>query len=631
MYKFKFADIGEGLHEGLVAEIFFKEGDSVKEGDSLFSVETDKVTSDIPSPVTGVIKKILMAQGDNIHVGQEIFYIDDGSEDTVEQPKAAAQPQPQPQKQEEAASVVGEMSVNNDLIDFSSFVTTQATQEKKEEIKQQPTSKNLNQNSLYTGENGKEYTGKVDEEFDVIIVGSGPGGYLAAEEAGKSGLKTLIVEKWAWGGVCLNTGCIPTKALLKSTEVIAELQHAHKYGIVGNLDKIKINKEETWKSIHKRKQEVINKVSSSVKLLMKSSKCKILEGEAKFVGAREIEVNNKIYRTKNLILATGSRPKKLEMIEGFKKGYESGLIVTSEEAINYSDKLPKSLVIIGGGVIGVEFAQVFALSGTKVTLLQNSERILPATDLDVSKEAAKGLSSMGVEIVYNAKTEKLVNKTLYYSVNGESKKINPDLILTATGRSPVSEGLLEIGVKLGSQGEVIVDNHQRTNVNGVYAIGDVTAQNMLAHVAYAHAMSAVFTILNIDNSKYDPKGIPGCIYISPEIAFIGKTEQEAKNEKLNVFVSKYAFEYLGKSVATATTQGFVKLVVDKEYGEVLGASIVGANATDYIAQIAIIMENEISVHEIAHTIHPHPTYNEIIWEAARSASLKLILERKNTK
>ncbi|EFF41874.1 dihydrolipoyl dehydrogenase [Mycoplasmopsis alligatoris] len=622
-YSFKFADIGEGLHEGNVAQIFFKEGDKVNEGDSLFSVETDKVTSDIPSPVTGTIKSILMKEGETIHVGQEIFLIDDGKSYASSAPAAK-------NDSSEAASVVGEMKVNNDLIDFSAFAAAPAVSEApKVESPQMTTPQSNTTKSAYVGEEGKVYTGSIKEEYDVIVIGSGPGGYLAAEEAGKSGLKTMIIERWKWGGVCLNTGCIPTKALLKSTEAIHELKHSKVYGVVANFDDLKIDYEKTWTNIHERKDNVVNKVANGVKMLMKSSKVKTIEGEAHFVGAREIEVNGDVYRTKNVIIATGSRAKRLDMIEGFAEGYESGQVITSKKAINHSVNLPKTIVIIGGGVIGVEFAQIFALSGTKVTLLQNSDRILPMADPDVSKEASKGLEAMGVKILYNVQTNKLVKKELHYTHDGKEHKVKPELILTATGRGPVSAGLAEVGVKLGKIGEVLVDKHQRTNVRGVYAIGDVTGQNMLAHVAYAHALAAIFTILgDKEKSKYDPKGVPGCIYISPEISFIGKTESEAKAEGRDVFSSKYLFDYLGKSVATTNTQGFIKLVVDKEYGEILGASIVGPNSTDYISQIGMAMDQEISVHEIAHTIHPHPTYNEIIWEAARSASLKLTLDKK---
>ncbi|APJ38841.1 dihydrolipoyl dehydrogenase [Mycoplasmopsis pullorum] len=617
-YSFKFADIGEGLHEGVVAEIYKKEGDSVNEGDSLFSVETDKVTSDIPSPVSGKIKKVLMNQGDTIHVGQEIYVIDDGKDHSSE---SSAAPAAKPANGG-GASVVGEVVVNDDLIDFSSFATSAA--KPATEVKVETPAPAAASNK----EAGKVYTGPIKAEYDVIVIGSGPGGYLAAEEAGKSGLKTLIVEKWAWGGVCLNTGCIPTKALLKSTEMISEVKNAAKYGLVANFDDIKFDQDQTWVKMHERKEGVVNKVAGSVKMLMKASKCDILEAEAKFVGAHEVEVNGEVYRAKNLILATGSRARKLDMIEGFAQGYQEGKIITSREAINYKEKLPKSLVIIGGGVIGVEFAQVFALSGTKVTILQNINQLLPGSDADVAKITKEALTHMNVEVVLNAQTNKYENGKLYYSVDDKEVVVEPELILTATGRAPVSEGLAEVGIKLGQHKEVIVDEYQETNVAGVYAIGDVTGQNMLAHVAYAHALVAVENILHKNSAKYQPKGVPGCIYIDPEIAFIGKTEAQAKAEGKDVFSSKYAFEYLGKAIATTKTEGFVKLVVDKEYGEILGASIVGANATDYIAEIALAMEQEVTVFELARTIHPHPTYNEIIWEAARSAALKLSLAKK---
>ncbi|VEU75935.1 dihydrolipoyl dehydrogenase [Mycoplasmopsis columboralis] len=612
MYKFKFADIGEGLHEGTVAEIYVKDGQTVKEGDNLFSVETDKVTSDITSPVNGVISKIMMAVGDVIHVGQEIFLIDDGSGDAVVEEPAKEE------KKETGASVVGEAVVNNDLIDLAAFKKSMPTVNEKAQVAS---------NSSNIAKDVKPYTGKVDEDYDVIVVGSGPGGYLAAEEAGKSGLKTLIVEKSFWGGVCLNTGCIPTKALLKSTEVIQTIKHAHDYGIVLKKEE-QISEDKTWTAMHQRKEEVVKKISKSVEMLMKSSKAKTVFGEAKVLGDRVIEVEGQVYRAKNLILATGSTANKLLKIPGFEQGYKDNKIITSKEAINWKEKRPKSVTIIGGGVIGLEFATIFSILGAKVVIIQNTERLLPAADKDVSIEVNKMLERLGVEVLFDTQTLKYENDKLYVNVKGEERVLEQEIVLTATGRTPNSQGLAEAGIKLGSRGEVLVDEHQRTNVEGVYAIGDVTGQSMLAHVAYAHAMTAVFNILG-DKTKetYKPKSVAGCIYTNPEIAFIGMTEEEARAQGKDVLTSKYLFEYLGKSIAALNTTGFIKLIVDKEYGEILGAWIVGPHATDYIAEIALAMEQEITVNEIAHTIHPHPTYGEIIWEAARSASLKLSLAK----
>ncbi|WP_036456761.1 dihydrolipoyl dehydrogenase [Mycoplasmopsis lipofaciens] len=626
-YVFKFADIGEGLHEGTVGEISVKVGQEVKEGDTLFSVETDKVASEIPCPVDGIIKEIKMSEGDVIHVGQDIFVIDAGdknptsSEANISQPNEGAE--------EEEKCLVGDAPNSSELINLDFLSPSQPdnnveVKETKEICSQESTCEN---DGVSFTEDGKSYSGNIDEEFDVIVVGSGPGGYLAAEEAGKSGLKTMIVEKKYWGGVCLNTGCIPTKALLKTTEVIKDMKHAEKYGIIANS--IKINEDKTWKAMHARKAEVVKKISKSVEMLMKGSKVTSVFGEAEFVAARTIKVNDKVYSAKNMIIATGSTANQLRMIPGFDKGYDEGTIITSEEAINYDKKLPKKVTIIGGGVIGLEFATVFAHGGAKVTVIQNTERLLPFNEKEVSTEADKILKSLDATILYNANTKKYEDGKLYVEVDGKEQILEQDIILTATGRTAHSKGLAEIGVKLGERGVVLVDSHQRTNVKGMYAIGDVTGQNMLAHVAYGHALAAVFHILgDKEKGTYHPAGIPGCIYTDPEISFIGLTEEEAKKAGKNVFASKYSFEYLGKSIATTHTEGFIKLIVDKEYGEILGASIVGPHSTDYIAEIALAMEQEVTVHELAHTIHPHPTYNEIIWEAARSASLKLSNEAR---
>ncbi|WP_036435926.1 dihydrolipoyl dehydrogenase [Mycoplasmopsis felifaucium] len=610
-YVFKFADIGEGLHEGVVGDIYVSVGQTVNEGDSLFSVETDKVASDIPSPVSGVIKQINFKQGETIHVGQEIFTFEvlGGSEQapTKEEPK------------EEEKCLVGDAPNSSELIDISFNSSTPTKQEVSSVV--QP-AQNI--------ELGKQSNAKIDEEFDVIVVGSGPGGYLAAEETGKSGLKTLIIEKEFWGGVCLNIGCIPTKAMLKSVDVLEHVKHANDYGIEANFADLKIDKDATWSKMHARKDKVVKQISGSVKTLMLSSKCKIEEGTAEFLGSHVIKVNGKVYHGKDIIIATGSHSRKLKNVEGFENGYKKGIMITSREAINYDKCLPKSMVIMGAGVIGVEFAQLFSSAGTKVTILQREDRILPTLDKDISAELAKKLTSSNVDIIYNTAIEKLNEKDeLVYKIGDKVNVIKADLYLVAVGRIPATESIDQIGLNIDSRGSVVVDEHMRTNLQGVYAIGDVTGQNLLAHVAYQHALVAVADILGHHNIQYKKnKPVPGCIYTNPEIATIGLTEQEAKEQGYNCFTSKYLFAYLGKAIAANETTGFVKLIVDKEFGQILGAHIVGANATDYIAEIALAMEMETTVKELTYTIHPHPTFSEIVWEAARSAALKLELEHK---
>ncbi|UWD34376.1 dihydrolipoyl dehydrogenase [Mesomycoplasma molare] len=603
MHKFKFADIGEGLHEGVVAEIYKKEGDMVNEGDSLFSVETDKVTSDIPSPATGKIVKVLMSVGDTIHVGQEIYHIDDGSSDQEEVKEEKKDEQPA----EGGASVVGEVKVSNQLFDLSSLKRPAVSNSEPKEEK----SSSINNTSNSNKEKGKEFTGKIEEEFDVIVIGSGPGGYLAAEEAGAAGLKTLIIEKEFWGGVCLNVGCIPTKALLKTTEILHYVKHASEYGLIGNFD-AKID----WTKMHNKKTEVVQQLTSGVQALMRMNKVKMIFGEAKFVGAHELQVEGKVYKGKNIIIATGSSDRKIPL-PGFDKGYEEGKLITSKEAINL-DKKPKSLTIIGGGVIGVEFAQVFASAGTKVTIIQNLPTILGMLDKDIIKQVSNDLKELNVEVITNANTTKYEKGKIFYEVNGKEESIKSDLVLVSVGRVPESLGLEEVGIKLGSRKELVVDEFCQTNIEGVYGIGDVVGQAMLAHVAYRHAVVAVSNILN-KKVKYSSRTVPACIYTHPEIAVVGLTEEQAKAEGKDFVVAKHQFTFVGKALAAHESKGFAKFIIDKEFGEIIGCHIIGAAATDLISEIVLAMDLESTIYDIASTIHPHPTFSEILWEAARNA------------
>ncbi|MBN3534472.1 dihydrolipoyl dehydrogenase [Mycoplasma procyoni] len=605
MFKFKFADIGEGLHEGTVAEIYKKEGDEVKEGDSLFSVETDKVTSDIPSPATGKIVKVLMAQGDVIHVGQEIYIIDDGSGDTDSAPAPEAKKEEAPA--EGGASVVGEVKVSNELFDLSAFKAPSAQASKQEAAA--PVVESAPKSS--SKEQGKKYEGSVKEEFDVIVIGSGPGGYLAAEEAGAAGLKTLIIEKEFWGGVCLNVGCIPTKALLKTTEVYHTIKHAHEFGVLGKFEP-KID----WEKMHGKKTEVVSKLTAGVQALMRMNKVKMIFGEASFVGSHEVKVENEVYRAKNIIIATGSSDRKIPL-PGFMEGYEKGKLITSKEAINL-EKQPKSITIIGGGVIGVEFAQVFASAGTKVTILQNLPTILAMLDKDIIKQVSEDLKELNVEVITNANTTKFEKDKIFYEVNGEEKSIKSDLVLVSVGRVPESLGLEEVGIKLGDRKQLVVDEFCETNVEGVYGIGDVVGQAMLAHVAYRHAVVAVSNILK-KQVKYSSKTVPACIYTHPEIAVVGLTEEQAKAEGRNFIVAKHEFKFIGKALAAHESKGFAKFIIDKEFGEIIGCHIIGGSATDLISEVVLAMDLESTIYDIASTIHPHPTFSEVLWEAARTA------------
>lgn len=611
MYKFKFADIGEGLHEGVVAQIYKKEGETVNEGDSLFSVETDKITADIPSPKTGKIVKVLMAEGDTIHVGQEIYHIDDGSgaEAEVEEAKPEAEEKPAG-----GASVVGEVKVSDALLSFD-FGPKKAKTASPEKVLAASDSKKVEDKIEKPTNSGKIYQGQIEKEFDVIVVGSGPGGYLAAAEAGNAGLSTLIVEKEFWGGVCLNVGCIPTKAMLKTAEVFDYLDQFSDFGLSGNSD-LKIS----WEKMHQRKTEVVNKLVGGVKAIVRSAKATSIFGKAEFVGAREISVDGKVYRGKNVILATGSVDRKLNL-PGFDKGYKSGKIITSKEAINLEQRID-SIVIIGGGVIGVEFAQIFSAAGIKVTILQNLPRLLANLDSEISQIITKNLVDKGVKVITNTNILRFEDDQIIYEFEGKTELITGEKILVSIGRQANSQGLAEVGIELDSRGSVIVDDQCRTNVDGVYAIGDLSAKAMLAHVAYRHAVVSVAAILG-KTEKYQEKTVPACVYTHPEIAVVGLTEEQARQAGHDFIIGKASFSHIGKAIASGNAYGFAKLIIDKKYGEIIGAHIIGPVATDLISEIVIAMDSEVTVYELAAAIHPHPTYSEIIWEAARSAVTKL--------
>ncbi|MBN0919613.1 dihydrolipoyl dehydrogenase [[Mycoplasma] gypis] len=469
-----------------------------------------------------------------------------------------------------------------------------------------------------------KYNGPVDAEYDLIVIGAGPGGYLAAEEAGKHGLKTLIVERQYWGGVCLNVGCIPTKALLHATEEYNKVVKNSLASLGVNIDLSSVKLD--WEKMNAQKTATVNKLTSGVKMLMKGSKVDAIEAEAEFVGSHEVKVDGKVYRGKYMIYGMGSHSRRLSL-PGFEEGYKSGKVVTSTGLINFN-RVPESLVIIGGGVIGVEFAQVFSAVGTKVTIIQNLDRILFNLDKDVTDEVTKRLKMNGVEFLFNSTTKALEGDEVVYEQDGQELRVKADVVLSAIGRVPNTMKLEATGVELGQRQEIKVNSKCETNVENVYAIGDITNQNMLAHVAYKHAVIAVYDILRKEGKveldiHYNPLTVPGCIYTDPEVASVGLTENAAKDKGLNYMAAKYSFGFVGKAIAAHRDYGFAKLIVNKEDGKLLGAELVGANSTDMISEIAMAMDHNMTVFDVANVIHPHPTFSEIIWETARQAVHKL--------
>jgi dihydrolipoamide dehydrogenase len=453
--------------------------------------------------------------------------------------------------------------------------------------------------------------------FDLIVIGSGPGGYVAAIRASQLGLKTAVIEKESLGGICLNWGCIPTKALLKSAQVYEYIQHAADYGIT-----IKDAKAD-FDTVVNRSRGVADGMSKGVQFLMKKNKIEVIMGMGKLTKDRKVEVTKadgtkEIHEAKSIILATGGRARELPNIK-----------IDGEKVIEYRKamslpKQPKSMVIIGSGAIGVEFAYFYSTMGTKVTIVEFMPRIVPVEDADVSKELEKIYKKKGMDIYTNSSVESVdtKGKTCKVSVKTPTGNITieADVVLSAAGVVTNLEGigLEEAGVK-HDKGKVLVDDYYQTNVAGVYAIGDIVKGPALAHVASAEGIICVEKIAGHHPQPLNYGNIPGCTYCSPEIASVGMTEEAAKAAGYEVKVGKFPFSASGKASAAGAKEGFVKVIYDAKYGEWLGAHMIGANVTEMIAEVVVARNLETTGHEILKSVHPHPTMSEAIMEATAAA------------
>ena len=453
--------------------------------------------------------------------------------------------------------------------------------------------------------------------YDVIVIGSGPGGYVTAIRASQLGLKTVIIEKESLGGICLNWGCIPTKALLKSAQVFEYLNHAKDYGI--SADNIKAD----FSSIIKRSRDVADGMSKGIQFLMKKNKIDVIIGTATVKTGKKVEVklaDGKVetHEAKHIIIATGARSRQLTNLP-----QDGKKIIGYREAMTLP-KLPNSLIVVGSGAIGIEFAYFYATMGTKVTIVEFLPTIVPVEDEEVSKQLEKSLKKIGIEILTEASVESVDTKGSISKANVKTKTGNivleADVILSAVGIQANIEGLgLEaVGIKT-ENGKITVDKYYATNVPGYYAIGDCVPGQALAHVASAEGITCVEKIAGLHAEAIDYKNIPGCTYCQPEIASVGLTEKQAKEAGYSLKIGKFPFTASGKAKAAGASDGFVKLIFDAKYGEILGAHMIGANVTEMIAEIVAIRKLETTGHELIKTIHPHPTMSEAIMEAAAAA------------
>lgn len=448
-------------------------------------------------------------------------------------------------------------------------------------------------------------------DYEVVVIGGGPGGYVAAIKAAQAGKKTAIIEKEHFGGTCLNVGCIPTKALVKTVNVYEEIRQAAAFGIEG-VDATKVHV--SMEALQKRKNRVVAQLVGGVKGLLQGNKVTIIEGTAAFKDAHTLIAGKKTVTAENIIIATGSE----SLMPGFIAYEGKTNIITSTEALSLSE-IPESMTIIGGGVIGVEFAYVYASLGTKVTIVELMDDILPMVDKEIARMAMKKLQKLGVTFHTGAKVTKVRDSAVLFEKDGKEQSVSGTYTLMAVGRAPFVEGLDadKAGIEFDRRA-IKTDEHMRTNVPHIYCIGDVNGKSMLAHTASKEGEVAVENICGRPEvMSYDI--IPSCIYMEPEIACVGLTEDAAKKEYGQIKVGRFPMAANGKSLIEDETSGMMKVILDARYNSILGVHMYCAHATDMIAEVVAAMNLEACAEEIIASVHPHPTVSEAVGEAFMAA------------
>ena len=454
-------------------------------------------------------------------------------------------------------------------------------------------------------------------KYDIIVIGSGPGGYVTAIRASQLGFKVAIIEKEELGGICLNWGCIPTKALLKSAQVFKYIKNAEEFGLNKPSDA-----SFEFPNVVQRSRNVANKMSKGVEFLLKKNKIDVIFGVAKVKPGKKVEVKTdeetKEYTADHIIIATGARSRELPNLP-----QDGKKVIGYRQALNLPN-FPKSMIVVGSGAIGVEFAYFYATMGTEVTIVEYMPNIVPVEDKDVSKELEKNMKKAGIKIMTNASVESVDTsgsgvKATVKTKNGE-EALEAEIVLSAVGITPNIEniGLEDVGI-VTDKGRVIVNDFYETNIPGYYAIGDVLPTQALAHVASAEGITCVEKIHGMHVEPIDYNNIPGCTYCLPEIASVGYTEEKAKEAGYDIKVGKFPFSANGKATANGDTAGFVKVIFDAKYGEWLGCHMIGVGVTEMIAEAVAARKLETTGHEILKSIHPHPTLSEAVMEAVAAA------------
>ena len=449
-------------------------------------------------------------------------------------------------------------------------------------------------------------------KYDIIVLGSGPGGYVTAIRASQLGFKTAVIEKESLGGVCLNWGCIPTKALLKSAQVFDYLKHAEDYGL--SLE----NPDKDFTKVVERSRGVANGMSKGVQFLMKKNKIDVINGFGKLKPGKKVEVDGKEYTADHIIIATGSRSRQLPNIP-----QDGKKVIGYREAMTLK-KQPKSMIVVGSGAIGAEFAHFYNAMGTKVTIVEYLPNLVPLEDEEVSKQFERSFKKAGIKVMTNSSVESVDTSGKSITASVKTKKgeeiLEAEIVLSAVGiKSNIENiGLEEVGIVV-DRDKILVNDWYQTNIPGYYAIGDITPGPALAHVASAEGITCIEKIKGLHIESIDYGNIPGCTYATPEIASVGFTEKQAIEKGYDIKVGKFPFSASGKASAAGTKEGFVKVIFDAKYGEWLGCHMIGAGVTDMIAEAVLGRKLETTGHEVLKTIHPHPTMSEAVMEAVADA------------